>query len=152
MINFCDVLITGGKSRVQHTEVGSGFIHFNYAPWGEAGDKATPSLIGTVTEGVFLDQPRIFLGGLSGIVGPSSIGFGTMTAAGQVIRKPVAANQLHAEAGVNLDKVFSESNTRLSDRHFKKDSGSQHRISCAVICAEKVVPADPVKTLPVPEG
>ena len=120
LINFCDVLITGGKSRVQHTEVGSGFIHFNYAPWGEAGDKATPSLIGTVTEGVFLDQPRIFLGGLSGIVGPSSIGFGTMTAAGQVIRKPVAANQLHAEAGVNLDKVFSESNTRLSDRHLKK--------------------------------
>ena len=43
-----------------------------------------------------------------------------MTAAGQVIRKPVAANQLHAEAGVNLDKDFSESNTRLSDRHLKK--------------------------------
>lgn len=120
-------------------------------PLGEAGDKATPSLIGTVTEGVFLDQPRIFLGGLSGIVGPSSIGFGTMTAAGQVIRKPVAANQLHAEAGVNLIKIFRIQYAAFGQT-FKKDSGSQHRISCAVICAEKVVPADPVKTLPVPEG
>ena len=42
LINFCDGLISGGKSRRQHTEVGSGFIHFNYTPWGKSGDKATP--------------------------------------------------------------------------------------------------------------
>ncbi len=29
LINFCDALISGGSSRKQHTEVGSGFIHFN---------------------------------------------------------------------------------------------------------------------------
>ena len=38
----------------------SGFIHFNFTPWGKNGDKATPSLVGNVTEGVFLDQKRIF--------------------------------------------------------------------------------------------
>src|SRR5262245_55619865 len=70
LINFCDALISGGRSRREHTEVGSGFIHFNYTPRGHTGDKATPSLIGDVVHGVFLRQPRIFLGGLSGIVGP----------------------------------------------------------------------------------
>ena len=75
LINFCDGLISGGRSRREHTEVGSGFIHFNYTPRGHAGDKATPSLIGDVVHGVFLRQPRIFLGGLSGIVGPQKVGF-----------------------------------------------------------------------------
>src|SRR6266550_1655634 len=68
LINFCDGLISGGKSRREHTEVGSGFIHFNFTPRGQYGDKATPSLIGDVVHGVFLRQQRIFLGGLSGIV------------------------------------------------------------------------------------
>ena len=47
LINFCDGLISGGRSRKEHTEVGSGFIHFNYTPRGRTGDKATPSLIGS---------------------------------------------------------------------------------------------------------
>ncbi|MCL1982169.1 MAG: hypothetical protein FWG53_03615 [Clostridiales bacterium] len=87
LINFCDALISGGSSRKDHTEVGSGFIHFNFTPWGKSGDKATPSLVGNVTEGVFLDQDRIFLGGLSGIVGPFSVGFGAMLPAGQIARR-----------------------------------------------------------------
>ena len=89
LINFCDALLSGGLSRKVHTEIGSGFIHFNFTPWGESGDKATASLIGTVTEGVFLDRPPIFLGGMSGIVGPKEIGFGAMTIAGQVLRRSV---------------------------------------------------------------
>ena len=32
----------------EHTEVGSRFIHFNFTPRGQSGDKATPSLIGDV--------------------------------------------------------------------------------------------------------
>jgi UDP-N-acetylglucosamine/UDP-N-acetylgalactosamine diphosphorylase len=63
LINFCDGLISGGRSRKEHTEVGSGFIHFNYTPRGRTGDKATPSLIGDVPHGVFLRQPRIFWAG-----------------------------------------------------------------------------------------
>lgn len=120
LINFCDVLISGGSSRKEHTEVGSGFIHFNFTPWGKNGDKATPSLVGNVTDGVFLDQKRIFLGGLSGMVGPASVGFGAMTVAGQVIRRPVADSTMHAEAGRNIDIKYSSSGVAFSEKHFRQ--------------------------------
>lgn len=94
LINFCDCLMAGGRSRSDHSEVGSGFIHFNYTPWGEQGDKATPSLIGDVVHGVFLRERRIFLGGSGGLVGPSRIGFGAITGAGQVVRSDVPAETL----------------------------------------------------------
>ncbi len=83
LINFCDCLLAGGTSRKHHSEVGSGFIHFNFSP---RGDKATPSAFGDVPRGVMLDQPPIFLGGLAGVVGPSRVGFGTVLAAGTVYR------------------------------------------------------------------
>ena len=89
LINFCDCLMAGGTSRSDHSEVGSGFIHFNFTPWGERGDKATPSLIGDAVRGVFLRERRIFLGGLAGVVGPTSVGYGSVVAAGQVIRRDV---------------------------------------------------------------
>jgi hypothetical protein len=106
LINFCDALIAGGRSRKEHTEVGSGFIHFNYTPRGLTGDKATPSLIGDVVHGAFLRQPRIFLGGLSGIVGPQRVGFGSFTLAGQVLRREVPANRIVGEAARAIDKEF----------------------------------------------
>lgn len=83
LINFCDVLMAGGTSRKNHSEVGSSYIHFNYTPHQ---DKATPSLVGDVPRGVFLDQPPIFLGGQGGLVGPARIGFGCVTPAGTVFR------------------------------------------------------------------
>ena len=89
LINFCDCLMAGGSSREDHSEVGSGFIHFNFTPWGERGDKATPSLVGDVVRGVFLREHRIFLGGLGGLVGPTSVGYGSVVAAGQVVRRDV---------------------------------------------------------------
>jgi UDP-N-acetylglucosamine/UDP-N-acetylgalactosamine diphosphorylase len=89
LINFCDCLMAGGTSRSDHSEVGSGFIHFNFTPWGEQGDKATPSLIGDVVHGVFLRERRIFLGGLAGVVGPARVGYGSIVAAGQIVRKDV---------------------------------------------------------------
>jgi len=107
LINFCDALISGGRSRKEHTEVGSGFIHFNYTPWGRAGDKATPSLIGDVANGVFLRQPRIFLGGLSGIVGPQKVGFGSFTVAGQVLRREVHPNRIVGDVPRSIDKEFN---------------------------------------------
>jgi acetyltransferase-like isoleucine patch superfamily enzyme len=89
LINFCDCLMAGGTSRSDHSEVGSGFIHFNFTPWGAQGDKATPSLIGDVVRGVFLRERRIFLGGMSGLVGPGKIGYGSIVAAGQIVRREV---------------------------------------------------------------
>ena len=120
LINLCDALVSGGRSRAEHTEIGSGFIHFNFTPWGKRGDKATPTLIGNVTEGVFLDQERIFLGGMSGIVGPDSVGFGAMTVAGQVIRKPVPGGTMHAEFGREFDRSFVPTEAAFSDKHLAR--------------------------------
>ncbi|HAL91840.1 MAG TPA: UDP-N-acetylglucosamine pyrophosphorylase [Verrucomicrobia bacterium] len=86
LINFCDALMSGGKSRKVHSEIGSSFIHFNYTPHG---DKATASLLGDVPRGVMLDQNPIFLGGQGGLAGPVRIEFGTVQAAGLVSRKDV---------------------------------------------------------------
>lgn len=89
VINACDLLVAGGTSREDHSEVGSGFIHFNFTPWGARGDKATPTLAGDVVRGVFLRSERVFLGGLSGVVGPGEVGFGSVTVAGQIVRSKV---------------------------------------------------------------
>ncbi|GAH03798.1 unnamed protein product, partial [marine sediment metagenome] len=83
IINFCDILMAGGTSRTDHSEVGSSYIHFNYTPYQ---DKATASLIGDVARGVMLNQPPIFLGGQGGLVGPSQIGYNTVIAAGVIYR------------------------------------------------------------------
>lgn len=86
LINFCDCLMAGGTSRKVHSEVGSSYIHFNYTP---DGDKTTASLFGDVPRGVMLDQPPIFLGGQGGAVGPVRVGYGTVIAAGSVLRHDV---------------------------------------------------------------
>ncbi|MBY8984995.1 MAG: UDP-N-acetylglucosamine pyrophosphorylase [Candidatus Lokiarchaeota archaeon] len=83
IINFCDILMAGGTSRTNHSEVGSSYIHFNYTP---NQDKATASLVGDVAHGVMVDQPPIFLGGQGGMVGPSRIGYSTVIAAGVIYR------------------------------------------------------------------
>jgi len=94
LINFCDVLMAGGTNRRDHSEVGSSFIHFNFTPYGHHGDKATPSLVGDVPSGVMLRQPRIFLGGQAGLVGPVQIGYGTVLAAGFVYRRDYGRDKL----------------------------------------------------------
>lgn len=86
LINFCDCLMAGGTSRKNHSEVGSSYVHFNYTPHR---DKATPSLIGDVPGGVFLDCPPIFLGGQGGLVGPARVTFGAIIPAGMVQRRDV---------------------------------------------------------------
>jgi UDP-N-acetylglucosamine/UDP-N-acetylgalactosamine diphosphorylase len=76
--------MAGGTSRKDHSEVGSSFIHFNYTP---SQDKATPSLLGDVPSGVMLNQRPIFMGGQGGLVGPCRIAYGTVSAAGTIVRK-----------------------------------------------------------------
>jgi len=93
LINFCDILMAGGTSCKNHSEVGSSYIHFNYTPHQ---DKATASLVGDVPEGVFLDKNPIFLGGQGGLVGPVRIAYGSVIAAGGVCRQDLfEENQLH---------------------------------------------------------
>ena len=83
LINFCDCLMAGGTSRKNHSEVGSSYIHFNFTP---DGNKTTASLLGDVPRGVMLNQPAIFLGGQGGMVGPVRLGYGTVVAAGSILR------------------------------------------------------------------
>ena len=83
LINFCDCFLAGGTGRKNHSEVGSGYVHFNYTP---QQDKATASLLGDVPRGVMLRENPIFLGGQGGLVGPSCLEYGTVIAAGVVFR------------------------------------------------------------------
>jgi bifunctional UDP-N-acetylglucosamine pyrophosphorylase/glucosamine-1-phosphate N-acetyltransferase len=92
LINFCYCLMAGGTSRVNHSEVGSSYIHFNFTP---DADKTTPSLLGDVPRGVMLNQPPIFLGGQGGIIGPVRLGYGNVVAAGSILRQDyLEGNQL----------------------------------------------------------
>ncbi len=91
LINFCDVLMAGGTSSHNHSEVGSSYIHFNFTPHQ---DKATASLVGDVPHGVMMDKAPIFLGGQGGLVGPCRIAFGTVVAAGSVLRRSVLEENL----------------------------------------------------------
>ncbi len=96
LINFCDVLMAGGTSRKDHSEVGSSYIHFNFTP---NQDKATASQVGDVPRGVLLNQKPIFLGGQGGLVGPSRIAYGSVIAAGGICRKDlIEENHLHVPA------------------------------------------------------
>jgi UDP-N-acetylglucosamine/UDP-N-acetylgalactosamine diphosphorylase len=96
LINLCDCLMAGGTSRKDHSEVGSSYIHFNFTP---DGDKTTPSLFGDVPRGVMLDQQRIFLGGQGGVVGPVRLGYGTVVAAGSILRRDVPADGMLVVSG-----------------------------------------------------
>lgn len=96
LINFCDVLMAGGTSRKDHSEVGSSYVHFNFTP---NQDKATASLIGDVPRGVLLRERPVFLGGQGGLVGPARIAYGSVIAAGGVCRKDlIEENRLHIPA------------------------------------------------------
>jgi UDP-N-acetylglucosamine/UDP-N-acetylgalactosamine diphosphorylase len=89
-INFCDAFISGGTSRDDHSEIGSGCVHFNFDPHGDK----FGSLIGDVT-GVLLRSPRIFIGGNSGLIAPIHVDFGAVVAAGSTVRENVGAKLLY---------------------------------------------------------
>lgn len=126
LINFCDCLMAGGTSRKDHSEVGSSYIHFNFTP---DGNKTTASLFGDVPRGVMLNQPAIFLGGQGGVVGPARLGYGTVVAAGSVVRTDVTEDkkliiaQAHpgaikdfiAHAYKNLSRIIGNTITYLAN-------------------------------------
>lgn len=121
-VNFCDALLAGGTSRKDHSEAGSGFIHFNFTPYGPAGDKATPSCFGDVVAGVWLRERRIFLGGAGGVVGPVRIGFGTVLAAGSVFRKDRDGDLLvYGESLPPVSRAFDPAIIRHAVRRVAKN-------------------------------
>jgi len=121
LINFCDCLMAGGTSRKDHSEVGSSYIHFNYTP---NQDKATPSLIGDVPNGVMINKAPIFLGGQGGLVGPCRIAYGTIIAAGSICRKDILKeNRLVMEGGptrhasISFNKKLYQSIQRIVENN-----------------------------------
>jgi bifunctional UDP-N-acetylglucosamine pyrophosphorylase/glucosamine-1-phosphate N-acetyltransferase len=88
-INLCDVVVTGGSSRQNHTEIGSGTVHFNFDP---RRDKFG-SLLGDAT-GLLLTSPPIFVGGNVGLVAPLHIGYGAVIPAGMTVRSNVPDGKL----------------------------------------------------------
>ena len=89
-INFCDVLVTGGSSRQDHSEIGSGSVHLNFDPHGAK----FGSLVGDA-RGLLLRQRRIFIGGNSAVVAPVHIGFGAVVAAGTTVRKNLEPGRVY---------------------------------------------------------
>ncbi len=98
LINFCDIFMSGGTSRADHSEIGSGAVHFNFDP---RGDK-WGSLIGDA-RGLLLRSAPVFVGGQCGIVGPVHIDFGTVTAAGSIVRKDVGADVVYFKNAGNAE-------------------------------------------------
>lgn len=105
LINFCDAFISGGTDQINHSEIGSSYIHFNYTL---NKDKATASLFGNVDDGVFLDQNPIFLGGQGGAVGPINVAFGSKIAAGSILRKDY----------LKKDQIISEPHSKEYEKPF----------------------------------
>lgn len=93
VLNYCDLFMSGGTSRSDHSEVGSGVIHFNFDP---RGDK-WGSLIGDV-RGVLLRSAPVFVGGQCGLIAPLHVDFGAVVAAGSMVRRDVGPNCVHFEA------------------------------------------------------
>jgi len=98
-INFCDAMMAGGTSRHDHSEIGSGFVHFNFTP---GGAKATASRFGDVPRGVFARSARIFIGGMVGAIGPIRVGYGSVVGAGSMLRDDIDDDQF-VIAGPRVD-------------------------------------------------
>lgn len=90
IINFCDVFMSGGTGRRNHSEVGSCLALYNFTP---QGDKFA-SLFGDVARGVFLRERPIFIGGQTQIVSPVCVGFGSVIGAGSKLTQDVGDDRL----------------------------------------------------------
>ena len=88
-INLCDIVVTGGISRQNHTEIGSGTVHLNFDP---RRDKFG-SLLGDAA-GLLLASPPIFVGGNVGLVAPLHVDYGAVIAAGTTVRSDVPGGKL----------------------------------------------------------
>ena len=109
LINFCDALISGGRSRKDHSEIGSCMALYNFTP---QGDKFA-SLFGDPQRGVFLDQAPIFIGGQTQIISPVQVGFGSIIAAGTRLTHDVAEGRL-VSGGAARDRDIANDPVRVN--------------------------------------
>ena len=93
-VNYCDVLVGGGKSRKVHTEIGSTTTHFNYTP---RLDKVASWIGPWVELAVWYHSRPTFVGGQTQVVGPVHIDEGAVVAAGSAVRHSVPKNVLYFE-------------------------------------------------------
>ncbi len=103
LLNFCDLYMNGGTSRRDHSEIGSAAVHFNFDP---RGDK-WGSLFGGI-RGVLMRSKPVFVGGHCSLVGPLSIGFGSVLAAASVIRRDVGGNMLVSSPPPKVSRAVSD--------------------------------------------
>jgi UDP-N-acetylglucosamine/UDP-N-acetylgalactosamine diphosphorylase len=102
LVDFADALMAGGSGPEDFSEIGSSLALYNYTP---NGDKFA-SRFGEVPNGIFLDQPRIFVGGQTQIISPVRVGYGAVIAAGGAVRRDVPSGRLYAEPPRALDERF----------------------------------------------
>ena len=102
-INFCDVFMTGGTSRYDHSEIGSGAMHFNFSP---RRDKFA-SAFGDV-RGLLLRSKPVFVGGNTGIVAPCEVAFGKVVPAGTTLRQDSGTAKIENKlrAGLNFIRTL----------------------------------------------
>lgn len=105
LVNFCDAFVAGGRSRKEHSEIGSTLALYNYSPWG---DKAA-SMFGDVPRGVFLREDPIFIGGQTQIVSPVRVGFGAVIPAGASVRRDVPDGRMYGLSTPGMDEIFDQS-------------------------------------------
>lgn len=111
-VNLCDLLLAGGVGPElgKFTEIGSGTIHFNFTI---RGDKATGTLLGNASSGVFLKEKRLFIGGNNCLLGPLQAEFGALSAAGLRVSGKL-------KAGLNLGQEFPTGHREYDPRIFLK--------------------------------
>ena len=102
-INLCDIVITGGSSRQNHTEIGSGTVHFNFDP---RRDKFG-SLLGNAA-GILLASPPIFVGGNVGLVAPLHVGYGAVIPAGTTVRSDIPNGKLFRASSPEQEKGMKD--------------------------------------------
>lgn len=102
LVNFCDAFVAGGRSRKEHSEIGSTLALYNYSPWG---DKSA-SMFGDVPRGVFLREDPIFIGGQTQIVSPVRVGFGAVIPAGAAVRRDVPDGRMYGQPTAGMNQTF----------------------------------------------
>jgi UDP-N-acetylglucosamine/UDP-N-acetylgalactosamine diphosphorylase len=95
-VNFCDIVVGGGTSRRDHSEIGSGAMHLNFDP---RGDKFG-SLLGDART-VLLHSRRIFVGGNTALVAPVRVNFGAVVPAGLTLRTDLQEGVLASVSGAS---------------------------------------------------
>jgi hypothetical protein len=102
LVNFCDALFAGGRSRADHGEIGSCLALYNYTPWG---DKFA-SRFGNVLQGLLLRADRVFIGGQTQIVSPVLVGEGVVVPAGLSVRRNIPPHRIHGDIPIAVDAPF----------------------------------------------